>query len=425
MNVYFQTFGCKVNVYETSAMMQMFQKAGYSVTEELSQADVVVLNSCTVTENADRKARAFARRVRQETPKAVFLLSGCFSQAFPDKAALLEPEILMGTSNRGEAVSLVDQYLQTKTPIRRVLDLKDLPFEPLEAEETVEHTRAFLKIQDGCEKYCAYCAIPKARGPVRSLSLTDIKNQCATLAKSGYKEIVLCGINLSAYGVDFGADLGDAVLSAAEVDDVLRIRLSSLEVDLMTEEILQKLLSCEKFCPQFHFSLQSGCSRTLHRMNRHYTAEEFQQVADRIRALFDRPTFTTDIIVGYPGETEEEFQESLRFCKEFGFLRAHVFPYSRRPGTMAAGLPSQITRTEKQRRSKEMIAATSETALSVMNSFVGQRARVLLEQKEGDYYTGYSDRYLPCRVYGEGLVHNQLVEGLVQRIEDGNAIIRL
>lgn len=423
LKVFFETYGCKVNMFETAAMMKLFTASGFSIAQELAEADVVVLNSCTVTENSDRKARSFVRKVREQRPEAVLLLCGCFSQAFPEKAGLLGADILMGTTDRKEAPAAVLQFLKERKTLDLVHPFESTPFEILDADELVEHTRAFLKIQDGCEKYCSYCAIPKARGPVRSMPLAEVRRQAESFVRNGYQEIVLCGINLSAYGNDIGCDLGDAVETVGSVEGLARVRLSSLECDILTDEILEKFARCRTFCPQFHLSLQSGCDRTLHRMNRHYTSAEYLGICQKIRSLFAEPTFTTDIIVGFPGETEEDFEQSVAFCKSVGFLRAHVFPYSRRAGTMAAYLPDQVTRAEKEQRSKRMIRELKEVSVSVMERFIGKKVRVLLEQPCDKGYTGYSDRYLPCVVTGEGLCNGMIVEGTVERIENGSAIV--
>ncbi len=423
MKVYFETFGCKVNVYETSALIKIFSDAGFERTDTLAEADVVVINSCTVTENSDRKARAFIRKARATVPDAAIVLSGCFAQAFPDKAANTHPDILMGTTDRSSTPKYVLDYLKDRVPKNHVKPFSNRNYELLNAEELVEHTRAFLKIEDGCEKYCSYCAIPKARGPVRSMALSEVRRQCEDFAGNGYKEIVLCGINLSAYGTDIGYDLGDAVMTCQEVAGICRIRLSSLECDILTDEMLEKFSRCDKFCPQFHLSLQSGCDRTLHRMNRHYTSEEYYRICEKIRTLFKDPTFTTDIIVGFPGETETDFEDSVSFCRKAGFLRAHVFPYSRRSGTIADALPDQMTRAEKERRSKIMIAAMKERSAEIMMSFIGKKERIILEQPDGEGYFGYSDRYLPCIVTGNDLHTNKLVQGTIIMIENGTAIV--
>ncbi|MDO5138917.1 MAG: tRNA (N(6)-L-threonylcarbamoyladenosine(37)-C(2))-methylthiotransferase MtaB [Oscillospiraceae bacterium] len=423
MKVFFETFGCKVNVYETSALIRLFNEAGFERTDTLSEADVVVINSCTVTENADRKARTFVRKARAVVPDAAIVLCGCYAQAFPDKAAKIQPDILMGTSDRNTTPQIVLDYLKDREQRNLVHPFTNASYEIMNAEELVEHTRAFLKIQDGCEKYCSYCAIPKARGPVRSMPLAEVRRQCEGFASNGYKEIVLCGINLSAYGADLGCDLGDAVMTCQDIEGISRIRLSSLECDILTEDMLEKFAGCDKFCPQFHLSLQSGCDRTLRRMNRHYTSDEYYHICEKIRSLFDNPTFTTDIIVGFPGETEEDFEDSVSFCRKVGFLRAHVFPYSRRSGTMADALPDQITRAEKERRSRIMIAAMKERSGEILNSLVGKKERIILEQPDGNGVFGYSDRYLPCRVIGDGLQTNQIVIGTVERIENGTAVV--
>ena len=423
MKVFFETFGCKVNVYETSALVQLFNEAGFERTDDLEEAEVVVINSCTVTENADRKARASVRKARSISPDAVVVLCGCFAQAFPEKAQEMQPDILMGTTDRRNTPQAVLDYLSDHEQRNLVHPFTHAVFEQIDAEELVEHTRAFLKIQDGCEKFCSYCAIPKARGPVRSMPLSEVRRQCENFAANGYKEIVLCGINLSAYGTDLNCDLGDAVITCQDIEGIMRIRLSSLECDILSDTMLEKFARCDKFCPQFHLSLQSGCDRTLKRMNRHYNSDEYYRICEKIRELFDEPTFTTDIIVGFPGETESDFEDSLSFCKKVGFLRAHVFPYSRRRGTMADALPDQITRVEKERRSKIMISAMKERSSEIMSSFIGKKERIILEQPEGNRMFGYSDRYIPCIVSGDDLQTNQLVTGTIDRIENGMAIV--
>lgn len=414
MKVHIETFGCKVNFYESAALLKLFSEKGFEHTEDISDADVVVINCCTVTGNADRKDRFFYNRVKRENPDAVTVLTGCWPQAYPDAAERTGADIITGNGDRASIPDLVTEYLENRDPIRKISDLSAAGFECLEADELLEHNRAFLKIEDGCEKYCTYCAIPKARGRVRSMALEEITRQCIAFSEKGYHEIVLAGINLAAYGTDIGCDLGDAVIAASKPEGVVRVRLSSLECDIMTDEMLDKFASCPKFCPQFHLSLQSGCDRTLKRMNRHYTSAQFREVCDRIRVRFDRPTFTTDIICGFPGETEEDHRESMEFSRSIGFLRAHVFPYSRRSGTMADAMPDQLTRAEKQRRAGEMQRALAVVSAEVIRSFVGSEVRVILEEKQKDgNFSGYTDRYVPVRVSGEGLERNDIVTGTV------------
>ena len=424
MSVYIETFGCKVNSYESAALYKLFGEAGHEPADSMQSADVVVINSCTVTENSDRKARSFVNKTRRENPDAVLVLCGCFPQAFPEKAAGLDVDILMGSGTRLETVAAVQQFAQTGERQNLVRPLKGAAFEPLQADELLEHTRAFLKIQDGCQRWCAYCAIPMARGPVRSMPLEEVKRQAQSFAEKGYREIVLAGINLSAYGSDLDCDLGDAVLAAAQAEGVLRIRLGSLECDILTDEMLDKFASCPKFCPQFHLSLQSGSDNTLRSMHRRYRAAEYAAVCERIRARFDAATFTTDIICGFPGETEQDHLDSIAFCRSIGFIRAHVFPYSRRAGTAAAKMPGHLPRAEKERRAREMSAAMNERAAEVLQQFTGRTARVILEQPQPDgSYSGYTDRYLPARVYGSALCQNGVAEGVITAMENGTAII--
>lgn len=424
MKVYIETFGCKVNFYESAAMRKLFLEKGFEAADSYADADVVVINCCTVTGNADRKDRFFFNRVKRENPDAVTVLTGCWPQAYPDSAAQVGADIMTGTGDRSSIPDLVLGFLKDREPVISVNDLSGACFEPLDTDELPEHTRAFLKIEDGCEKYCTYCAIPKARGKVRSMPLEDISRHCGSFAKKGYREIVLSGINLAAYGTDLGADLGDAVIAASVPDEVVRVRLSSLECDILSGEMENKFASCGKFCPQFHLSLQSGCDRTLRRMNRHYTAEQYREVCERLKERFPKPTFTTDIIVGFPGETEEDFLESLEFAKSIDFVRVHVFPYSRRSGTMAAAMEGQLTRAEKQRRVSHMKKELDAVSGSVMESFIGDIARVILEQQLPDgRFTGYTDRYLPALVRAEDTHRNDIVTGTVSAVENGSVII--
>ncbi|MBP0985664.1 MAG: radical SAM protein, partial [Oscillospiraceae bacterium] len=259
MKFFIETFGCKVNFYESAALQKLFSSKGFDAADSFEDADVVIINCCTVTENADRKDRSFFNRVKRENPGAVVVLTGCWPQAYPEAAGKLGADIMTGNGNRSEIPDLVLNYLANRATITEILDVTKADFECLEADELLEHNRAFLKIEDGCEKYCTYCAIPKARGKVRSMPLDEITNQSRSFAEKGYHEIVLAGINLAAYGADTGHDLGDAVTAAAEPEGVIRVRLSSLECDIMSDEMLDKFASCGKFCPQFHLSLQSGC----------------------------------------------------------------------------------------------------------------------------------------------------------------------
>ena len=424
MKVFIETFGCKVNFYESAAMLRLFSENGFDTADRMEDADVVVINCCTVTSNADRKDRSYFARVKRKNPDAVTVLTGCWPQAYPDAAAKLGADIMTGNGNRADIPSMVLGFLNDREPVSSVKDLSTGCFEPLEADELLEHNRAFLKIEDGCEKYCTYCAIPKARGRVRSMPAEEITRQCQAFSEKGYHEIVLAGINLAAYGTDLGLDLGDAVTAASVPEGVVRVRLSSLECDIITDAMLDKFASCGKFCPQFHLSLQSGCDRTLRRMNRHYTAEQYKQVCDRLRERFPKAAFTTDIIVGFPGETEEDFRESLSFAKSIRFLRAHVFPYSKRSGTMAASMDGQITRAEKQRRAKIMSSELSAVSRAVIEESVGDTVRVILEHQDASgRWTGYTDRYIPALVSAGNAQRNDVVTGKITAVENGQALV--
>ena len=336
------TLGCKVNQYESQAMMNSLAEAGYEISSAPADCDVVVVNSCTVTAMSDRKTRQIIRRARRESPGAVIVLTGCMSQAFPDAAKqLAEADVILGNSNRSSLLPDIQKFLATRN---RVFDV--IPhhhsFEPLSVGQYRERTRAFLKIEDGCNRFCSYCIIPYARGRVRSKPLDDLKQELSSLAAHGYREVVLTGINLSAYGQESGLTLCDAVDAACAQEGVERVRLGSLEPERLDAPVIARLKRQEKLCPQFHLSLQSGCDATLRRMNRHYTAEEYRTIVKNLREAFPNAAVTTDIMVGFPGETEEEFAESLAFEREIGFAKVHVFIYSRRSGTAAAAAPRQV-----------------------------------------------------------------------------------
>ncbi|MEA5050087.1 MAG: tRNA (N(6)-L-threonylcarbamoyladenosine(37)-C(2))-methylthiotransferase MtaB [Oscillospiraceae bacterium] len=424
MNVFFYTFGCKVNSFESAAMAGMLRARGYAPAESEADADVVVVNSCTVTANTDRKVRQYLRRVRRENPNAVTVLTGCYASAFPDEAAAMEDaDIVTGAADRRALADLLDDYFASRRRVVSVADPACAAFEPLFAPELDGHTRAFLKIEDGCERYCTYCIIPYARGRVRSMEPDELARQVRALADNGYREIVLSGINLSAYGKGTPNDLADAVRIACAPDGVERVRLGSLEPDLLPDALLARLAAEPKLCPQFHLSLQSGCDATLRRMNRHYTAAQYAAVAGRLRALFPRATFTTDVIVGFPGETEGDFADSLAFVRDFGFLKVHVFPYSVRPGTAAARMDGKVPRAEKERRSRAMVAAAAAGRAAVLRSFLGQDVRVILEQPVGGgVFDGYTDEYLPARVSGAGLRGGGIARGTVRDV-CGDAVV--
>ncbi|MBQ9860221.1 MAG: tRNA (N(6)-L-threonylcarbamoyladenosine(37)-C(2))-methylthiotransferase MtaB [Clostridia bacterium] len=402
MRILFYTLGCKVNQYETKAMRRLLEQAGHVTEEEASSAadwDAVVVNSCTVTAESDRKLRQLMRRIRREAPTAALVLTGCMPQAHKDAdAAFPEVDILLGNAARRQLPALLADFFVHRNRIVSVPP-HTAEYEPLEIEEFQGRTRAYVKIQDGCNRFCSYCIIPYARGRVRSRPLADIRRELTQLAEKGYKEMVLVGINLTAYGQDCGLSIADAVETACAVLGLQRIRLGSLEPDYMTPAVLDRLQAQPKLCPQFHLALQSGCDATLKRMNRHYTTAEYAALCEELRRRFPHCALTTDIMVGFPGETEEDFQQSCEFAKDIGFARAHVFAYSRRPGTVADKLQNQIDRATKSRRSRQMAAVCRETATAYAAKYIGRVVDVLLETDNGDgTYEGHTDTYLTVRV---------------------------
>ncbi len=398
MLIFFHTLGCKVNQYETQSMRELFQGSGHCITENAKDADIIILNSCTVTAESDRKTRQLLRRFRKENPEAVTVLTGCMPQAFPEAAEKLEAaDIIIGNTDPIKTVETALSFKKGERTVEVFPHKNGELYKDIEISEFSERTRAYMKIEDGCDRFCSYCIIPKARGSVRSRGLDSIKAEAERLAKNGFSEIVLVGINLSAYGKDENFDLCDAVSAAAAVDGILRVRLGSLEPDHITDGMLEKLRKEEKFCPQFHLSLQSGCDETLKRMNRHYDTAFYADLISRIRKMFPDAGITTDIMVGFAGETEEEFKKSLAFAEKIGFSGAHIFMYSRRLGTVAAALPAQVENSEKERRSRLMIEATNKSANSFAKGLVGKALPVLFERQKNGYAEGYTASYTRVR----------------------------
>ena len=414
MRVCFYTLGCKVNLNETGALEQMFRGAGFTIVPEGEEADVFVVNSCTVTNFGDQKSRKWLRRAKRENPGAVTVLTGCYPQAFPEEAAnFLEADLVCGNGDRKAILDNVRKLLDgherivAVTPHKRGELFEELPVERFET-----HTRAFIKVEDGCNRQCAYCVIPRARGPVRSRAEASILNELRQLAASGYREVVLSAISLPSYGLDTGTNLVELVEKCAQVEGIERIRLGSLDPDMLTLEFIARLAAVDKLCPQFHLSLQSGCTATLRRMRRVYTAEQYAQVVADIRAAYgDRPvSFTTDCICGFPGETVEDFEESCAFLKQIGFLKVHVFPYSRRSGTPAYDFPDQVHEREKQERSRTMNALAEELRRDVLTTYEGMEDEVLLETALSEtLFTGYTRLYVPVVVSAPGRKSGEIV----------------
>lgn len=415
MNVLFITLGCKVNQIESEAMRELLLENGFTSDKTLP-ADVYVINSCTVTGESDKKTRRLLSSAKKENPNALIVLTGCLPQAFPEKAEALGADIVTGTKNRAEILRLIKEA-EKVVKIEKHLPKEE--FENMEVQSFSEHTRAFMKIQDGCDRFCTYCIIPYARGHLRSKSLEGVLKSASTLSENGYKEITLTGINLSYYGKSEKVTLADAVLAAATPDGVKRIRLGSLQPDLIDEKMIKAFKNEEKFCPQFHLSLQSGSSSVLKRMNRPYTAEDFKNTVSLIRSYFNDASITTDIIVGFPGETEEEFSETLELVKDVEFLKVHVFPYSRRTGTPAAEMTDQVPTSVKNERKRRLIALCEDIRRKILTEMIGKTEEVLIEtSKKGGCAQGYTKNYVPVTV-NESIPAGEIAKVRIDAVKNG------
>ena len=406
--------GCKVNAYETEAMQELLEKDGYEIVPFHEEADVYIINTCSVTNMADRKSRQMIHKARKQNPEAVVVAAGCYVQALGNAGKTEEGiDIIVGNNKKNNIVDILNAYFRDH-PEKQVQELIDInhtnEYEDLHLSRTAEHTRAYLKVQDGCNQFCTYCIIPYARGRVRSRAKNDVVEEVRTLAANGYKEIVLTGIHLSSYGIDFAKESGkpDDLLSLIqavhEVDGIERIRLGSLEPRIITEEFAEALANLPKVCAHFHLSLQSGCDATLKRMNRRYDAAEYEEKCHVLRKYFKNPALTTDVIVGFAGETEEDFQESKNFVDRIDFYETHIFKYSKREGTRAASMPEQVDEQEKTRRSNIMLEMNAEKMKKYEQLWIGQDVDVLFEEiteKDGArYVVGHTKEYLrimnPC-----------------------------
>ena len=416
MRVTFYTLGCKVNQNETGALAQLFEENGYTVVSYEEGADVYIVNSCTVTNFGDQKSRKWLRRAKRENPGAVTVLTGCYPQAFPEEAAkITEADVVTGSGNRHAILADVQKVLDGEQT--RVVDIrpheKGEQFEELPMDKFAEHTRAFVKVEDGCNRRCAYCVIPRARGPVRSRDEASVLEELRRLAEVGYKEVVLTAISLPSYGIDSGTSLVELIEKAAEVPGIERIRLGSLDPDMLHAEDIRRMAAVKKLCPQFHLSLQSGCDKTLRTMRRPYTTAQYADIAAQLRQAFgaENVSFTTDVIVGFPGETEEDFEASMDFVTGMRFLKVHVFPYSRREGTAAFDFPDQLPEHEKEARSHRMTAAVEEVRAAEVAAMQGRTASVLLETPlSNTLFTGYTKQYLPVLVSAPGHKTGDIVE---------------
>ena len=422
------TLGCKVNQYETQAIEALLVSRGHKPCVEGEIADAVIVNTCAVTAEAGRKSRQAIHRLREENPGAVAAVLGCYSQLSPDAVQKLGADIVYGTADRLKLIDAVEKAVATGEG-EKALDkpFERRVFEELPAGAVSGHTRALLKIQDGCVNFCSYCIIPYTRGRVRSLPMEAAVRQAAELDKKGYRELVITGIEIASYGVDLPGrpDLADVVCAIAAAAPHMRLRLGSIEPSVITEDFCKKIADCGSVCRHFHLSLQSGCDATLKAMNRKYDTARFYEAMQLLRRYFPDCGMTCDVIVGFPGETEEHQLETLDFLKKAQFSDAHIFPYSRRPGTPADKMDGQIDRATKAKRSKQARAVVAETRSAFLESMIGKTLPVLFETKEGECWQGHSDNYLEVRAEGEnlrGTVHNVRIDAVSEGILVGNVI---
>ncbi len=415
--------GCKVNAYETEAMQQMLESAGYEIVSFGDKADVYVINTCSVTNMADRKSRQMLHRAKKLNPEAVVVAAGCYVQTKEQEAVVDEAiDIIIGNNKKHELVSRLDEFFRDHGKIDAVLDINDKnqEFEELYLDKPSEHTRAFIKVQDGCNQFCSYCIIPYARGRVRSRNMDSVLEEVTRLAENGYQEVVLTGIHLSSYGIETGESLLHLIQEIHKVEGIRRIRLGSLEPKIVTEEFAEELSKLEKVCPHFHLSLQSGCDATLQRMNRKYTAEEYKRGCDVLRKYFEHPAITTDVIVGFPGETEEEFAITKAFLEQIHFYEMHIFQYSKRQGTRAAVMKNQVAENIKKVRSAELIELGDKMSLEFRLYYIGREEEVLFEEATEidakQYYIGYTKEYVKVAKVSEVPLDNQMIKGTLTKM---------
>lgn len=419
--VSFYTLGCKVNQYETNGMMQKFKEAGYEIVDvDKDISDICVVNTCTVTNMSDRKSRHALRKVKEKNPKSVIVATGCYAQVAKDELEKMpEIDIVIGNDEKKEIIPYIEKFLKEKV---KIIDINDIAnqkeFVDMGQITYTEKTRAVVKIQDGCNQFCSYCIIPYARGRVRSRNTESILQEITEIAKKGIKEVVITGIHISSYGKDFHNDNGliELLEKINFVNGIERIRLGSLEPKIMTEEFVQRLVKLNKVCHHFHLSLQSGCDEVLKRMNRKYTTKEFEMIVQRLRKAYKDVILTTDIIVGFPGETDEEFNETYAYLKELKFYKMHVFPYSPRKGTVAANMPNQINGNIKEQRSKLLIELSNNNQKQYNEQYIGKKVEVLFEDRENEFFKGHTQNYIFVKYKT-----NEELENTIKKVEISTA----
>ena len=401
--VAFYTLGCKVNQYETNAMEQQFIQNNYKIVDNTEKADIYVINTCTVTNMADRKSRQMLRRVKEINQSAVIVVCGCYAQvAKTELEQIPEVDIILGINEKNKIVQIVEEYLASKNNIIEVADVsKQKEFLDFGDVTYTEKNRAVIKVQDGCNMFCSYCLIPYARGRIRSRKIENVVSEIKKIAKQGIKEVVITGIHVASYGKDFengNIRLINLLEEINKIEGIARIRLSSLEPTIVDEEFAQRLSKLEKICDHFHLSLQSGCDATLKRMNRKYTTARYKEATEILRKFYPNANFTTDVIVGFPGETNEEFNQTYKFLKEIEFYKMHIFKYSPRKGTVAEKLPNQVDGNIKEERSKKLIELSNNMQNEKNSQYIGKTVKVLFEEYENGYYKGHTTNYMVVKV---------------------------
>lgn len=413
--------GCKVNAYETEAMQQMLEDAGYEIIPFGSGADYYIINTCTVTNIADRKSRQMLHKAKKLNPGAVVVAVGCYAQAAGEELQTDEAiDLIIGNNKKRDLITILQKYDNNRNEEKFVVNIDHAgEYEELSIVRTAEHTRAYIKVQDGCNQFCSYCIIPYARGRVRSRSMEEVEREVLQLAENGYQEVVLTGIHLSSYGVDLGVNLMELIRKVHEVNGIRRIRLGSLEPGIITEEFVKTLSRLPKICPHFHLSLQSGCDATLKRMNRRYTAKEYYEKCGLLRKYYEQPALTTDIIVGFPGETPEEFEETKNFLEKVKFYETHIFKYSKRKGTRAATMGGQVSDRIKAERSNLLQALNKKNQLEFEKKYYGRTVEVLFEEKlqlDGNSYCiGHTKEYIRTVIPAERDFTNEIIVGTMEK----------
>ncbi len=410
--------GCKVNQYESEAIAELFQQKGYHIVNIEQPADVYIINTCTVTNFGDKKSRQLIRKVKRQNQNSIVVVTGCYAQTAPEEIMAIEGvDIIVGTKNRSKIIELVENYKKEKQPQNYVTEImKEREFEPLTIQKLENRTRAYLKIQDGCSQFCSYCIIPYARGAIRSRKPEDVMLEVKRLAQNGFQEIILAGIHVASYGKDLkDITLIEMIEKVHTVEGIKRIRLSSIEPNVVTDEFVERLSKLNKVCDHFHLSLQSGCDKTLQAMNRKYTTEKYRQAVKILRSYMPFVAITTDIIVGFPGETEQDFLESYEFAKEIGFSKIHVFPYSPKKGTPAAIMPNQITNSIKSERSQKLISLSEEMAELFLCQFVKKDMDVLYEKQIAqNVYEGHTTNYIKVHTVCDQNITNKIVKTTIK-----------